>query len=407
MSKQERQMKPTGQMIEAMATPQKLPTNITDPVLKPLIESHQGITGYSRAKDADFSQGMLNHSLLCARMARFAGKKVNEALRTRGDNYRLDINRMYQAHWISHLARIYWDKNNDKVEFFKQKSHSTNEETGIKYLKALEMPQDLVTIVGQLGHGTELSKQFPDIKGSLEARIAMYIDHKVEQVYIPQMRDRWINLFLSAEIIKKEFKQDNQIKQETLELMQHVIDEAKSNPGMTATLAAEMFLSRGYFNTIGSRPGSSLEGWLNLMIIDAHTEAYLESLGLQPSTWMNEEQREFIPKEEQDAYTFIPATRDERYIRRLHILSAYDEISKIHAIPNRNQVIFRDVKGKFRKANRQRFYEREVSDVVKTYGKNGYSEKQRPITEKYGEDNAQRGVVFFRYLDSIREKTNS
>jgi hypothetical protein len=332
MSHEEYSSKPTGQMIEAMVTPQKLPTNITDPVLEFLIESHQGITGYNRAKDADFSQGVLNHSLVCARMTKFAGEKVNEALQSKGDNLRLNSSRMYKSHWISHLARIYWDKNEGKIEYFKHVGHSTNEVTGIKYLQALELPEDMVTIVGQLGHGSDLAKEFPDIMESMEARIAMYIDHKVEQAYIPHMRDRWINLFLSAEIIKEEYKNDKQVKQETLELMQQLIDKVKVDSELTASQATEEFLSRGYFNEVGSRPGSSLKGWLHLMIIDAQTEAYLESLGLQPSTWMNEEQKEFIFEEEKDDYTYVAATRDERYIRRLHIMNAFNDIVLKHTV---------------------------------------------------------------------------
>ncbi len=271
--------------------------NNIKPVDVRIVHEGSGMAGLKDPEDNKEWAGMFNHVL---KMTRFT---LQIACEMQGKGANLDRQLIMNACLNSHTKRRQWDEavlypgvNPGRINPQK----ITNEKLGVEYLQSKKSPDDVVQLVAALAHGLDAETQ---ARNSLEFRIAVYADHRTSQTIEP-LNKRMADFFIAG-YAKYLPPEQQKVLQERLS---GIISKAK-NESITKKQAVAIVTEEITCEKMNR--GISIDEFVQFIIYDAATEKQLEDMGLDPATWTE---------------NTVTAPRWERYLRRLYVQDAEEEI---------------------------------------------------------------------------------
>ena len=193
-------------------------------------------------------------------------------------------------------------KNPDYVQNAKEITSHTNEEIGVRHVKAQGLKKEHIDIIEALAHGHEAPEV---VYKSLDYRIASYCDHRCEHEIYP-LSER-MGTFLMGNF----FNTKNMPAQDKKELQTRVnqgfsdLVQLGRKGELTLEHATQIARTLGASQT--SDRGLDLPGFMKLVVEDAELEKIMLTAGINPDTIAN------------DSHI---TPRWERYLRRLYVMDA-------------------------------------------------------------------------------------
>lgn len=317
----EKPIRPHGDILEALGgkisdpieTISNKPGEFGKQVSVRIATEGPGMIGLTDAEDNESWFGILNHCLLSARYGVYFSRLMQKA------GYITSPDRILNATIVSHTGRRQWEEAlwyPDAIDDSQSKRSISNETLGMGLIES-RVPRDifdLVAALGYLSYGTYLSD--PSTFDSWDYKIAVYVDHRTTQEY--QTLNRRLGDFLITNFYQKETVTD-ELRARVYQTMASIINRQKSfRLGVVGTEEISLEEADRLFEDLGANSDSLRLKRLDLMRLvlqDAETEAALIRAGINPDIISDQ---------------IVPAKRWERYLKRLYINDAEEEILNLY-----------------------------------------------------------------------------
>lgn len=294
-----------GQISEPLTTISNKPGKVGEEVSVRVVKEGPGMVGLCDFYDNREWAGILNHVLLSARYATYFSKKLCEA------GFESNPRRVLNGMLVSRPGRRQWDEAGwypEIVENAQEKRNISNETLGMQLIKD-KVPQDVFELVVALGHNVEGFAVDPSVYDSWDFKIAIYVDHRTAQKYEP------LNIRMGEFLLGNFFKREDinsEVRTRVYEELKGLIGRQKQSRlsgGWPVSLEEADRVARDLGASSDSVRLTRSE-LMRLILQDADTEVALISVGIDPE--IDEEK--------------VPAPRWERYLRRLYVNDAEEDI---------------------------------------------------------------------------------
>lgn len=308
----ERPVRPRAEILEVLkgeisgpiTTVSNKPGQVGQEVEVNLVKEGSGMLGLEYALDNREWAGINNHIWLTARFATHFSRRLKEA------GYETDPQRVLNGMLASHPGRRQWDEAGwypDVVSDAQGKRSISNETLGMQLIQG-KVPQEDFELVVALGHNVEGFSADSSIYDSWDFKVAIYTDHRTAQNY-GKLNER-MGDFLLGNFFKRE-EVTPELKEQVYAKVGEIIEKQKETGSVSLEEADKVVEDLG---ATADSARLSRRDLMRLIINDADTEAALIKAGIDPDDVSEKT---------------VPMPRWEKYLRRLYINDAEEDISRL------------------------------------------------------------------------------
>lgn len=281
---------------------------------------HIGLTDWKDNKE--WSGIFFEHVLLTARYDMHLGLQLLQA------GHNIHLQRNLNAMIVSHPGRrqsdeAWWYR--DAVTDGEEKRRISNETLGLRLIQG-KVPQDAFELVVALAHNLEGFTPDPELLKSWDYKLAVYVDHRTAQSYLPlntRMGDFLLGNFFDRSAVTPE------LKDRVYDTMKVLIQRQKDfRMGKDAAQEITIDDADGIAHMLGAKPNSerlARKDLMKLILQDAETEADLTLAGIDPDA-INEDTAPMPKWEHEIRKAYVDAAKEsivEEVNQRIALIKLY------------------------------------------------------------------------------------